>query len=432
MSDSATPIRQRFDLLHDQWVAFADDEAARVLCWRVQDDERGMLDAFLAKEEDERIGELPELFVQLDVPFLGAQAYGLALREALIAVASATDAELAYASGFRAPLVSRDEDSIGACLATCVAFHAHYQVPGHLALVLVPAETVDAQAFATWLVAVARAAPAQVRFVVVDSAAHPVLGDLPPGSGVVLQTADLDMPGALSEVSRAAGRLDTPGGMFRHLFVALTGALAQKDLAAAEQLAERVLLVTRAQGWFALEVPVHFALASALMEANRTSEALGRYVAAEGAALAGQEAGDPTCQKLHMQARMARGALLLITHAYEQATTLFVETLPMAFALSDARSVIDCHRLASFGQERAGNYRAAWQHGLDALAYARGVDGEILRSSTLPFMAEAMQRLAKRDGLRAQAPRVQREFEQLLAEPSTSAPLAPRPEAVTT
>ena len=48
MSAAAEPIRQRFALLHDQWVAFAENPAARVLVWRVRDDERGMLDAFLA------------------------------------------------------------------------------------------------------------------------------------------------------------------------------------------------------------------------------------------------------------------------------------------------------------------------------------------------------------------------------------------------
>jgi hypothetical protein len=112
-----------------------------------------------------------------------------------------------------------------------------------------------------------------VRFVVLDAQQRPALALLP-ADGVVIQGARLDMPGTLLAVSRAAGNLDTPGGMYCHLYVA------------------------------------------------------------------------------------------------------FVETAPQAQALNDARSVIDCHRFASFCREQEGKLRPAWQHGLDALAFARTLDAD--------------------------------------------------------
>ncbi len=429
MTEAALPIRKRFAWLHDQWVTFAADPLARVLVWRVQDDERRMLDAFLAKESDPEVAELPDMFLRMSAPFVNADSYALALRESLIATAdalfaAATQEEPAAFGKWQPAPLSRGGKVQEMCLAAYASFHAHFQVPGQLALVLEPSELVDGAGFIAWLGSVARAAPASVRFIVLDSAQRPTLGSLPAGDGVVIQEAALDMPAALLEISRAAGNLDTPGGMYRHVFVAFTAALGKKDVAQAEQLAGRLLAITAAQGWFALEVPIHFALGASLAEQARIDDALLRYVAAEKSAATGEQAGDAACAKLRMQARMVRGGLLLSEKAYDQAAKLFVETLPMAQALSDARTVIDCHRLASFSREQEGKLRPAWQHGLDGLAFARTLDAETLRSSTLKFLAEGMQRIAKHADYRAQGPRVQRDFDQLLAEPAARAKAA--------
>jgi hypothetical protein len=428
MSESAKPIRQRFAWLHDQWIAFAENERARVLVWRVQDDERRMLDAFLSKESDPEIGELPDLFLRLSAPFMNADAYVLALRAALIAAADAQAAEAPdgaadQLSRWLPPALSRSGNVQEMCLASYASFHAHYQLPGLLALVLEPSAVSDPAAFTSWLASASGAAAPQVRFVVIDSARAPALL-LSAGGAVVVQEAALDMPSALLQISRAAGGLDTPGGMFRHLFVAFTAALGKQDLTRAEQLGARLLLITTAQGWFALEVPVHLALGASLAEQKRTNDALARYVAAERSAFLGEQAGDAACAKLRMQARMVRGGLLISNQSYPEAATLFIETLPMALALADARTVIDCHRLASFSREQEGKIRPAWQHGLDALDFAHTVDGDTLRSSTLKFLGEGMQRLAKHETYRSQGARIQRDFDQLLAEPKPGAQAA--------
>lgn len=427
MAASAEPIRQRFAWLHDQWVFFAENDRARVLIWRVQDDERRMLDAFFTMESEPDLGELPDLFLRVDAPFTDGDSYALALRDALVNASEEArtepDADDTQPNWYPPPL-SRGGKVQEMCVAAYQSFRAHFAVAGRLAFVLEPSALSDAASFCAWLVTSSRAAPVEVRFIVADSARTPVFV-LPADEAVVVQEAGLDMPGALLQVSRAAGNLDTPGGMYRHLFVAFTAALGKKDLAQAEQLAARLLAITTPLQWFALEVPVQLAMGASLAELNRTKEALARYSAAETSAFAGEQAGDAACSKLRMQARMVRGGLLISSEACKEAHKLFVETLPLAQALADDRSVIDCHRLASFCRERDGEIRAAWQHGLDALAFARTVDPETLRSSTLKFMAEGMQRLAKDAEFRSQAARVQREFDQLLAEPKSGA--KPRP-----
>jgi hypothetical protein len=161
--------------------------------------------------------------------------------------------------------------------------------------------------------------------------------------------------------------------MFRQLFLLFSTTLGKRDLPGAERLATQALAITTAQGWHALSMPIHMALAAVLGGEQRNSEAEARYLAAEAAASAGVEAGDASCAKLRVQARMARGGLLISAKEHERAAQLYVETVPMAQALGDARMVIDCQRLASFSREQGGDLRAALRHGMEVTEFARGV-----------------------------------------------------------
>ena len=170
-----------------------------------------------------------------------------------------------------------------------------------------------------------------------------------------------------------------------------------------------------------MSMPIHMAMAAVLAGEGRELDANARYLAAEQAAIDGERAGDPICPKLRVQARMARGGMLLGGKAYKPAAELYQETVPLALALDDARSVIDCLRLASFAREQAGDLRTALNHGVEATQFARNVDFETRKTSTLPFVGEAMQRLAKKSELRAQATRTAKEIEELMKEPSPPA-----------
>jgi hypothetical protein len=417
------PIRQRFDWLHDQWVSFAENPDARVLCWLLEEDELELVGAFVAAESDDQIGELPDLFLRLGSPFEQEASYGFALREELWRMSqelrAADDAELAALTSWQLPPRAPGDDDRAALLAACSSFHDHYCLPGQLALFLNPSQVSDPAAFARWLLALAQDAPAEVRFIVLDAVREPELNALCAAGEkrVVAQPAQLDMPRALADVSRNAGGLDTPGGLFRQLFVAFSSALGRQQLTQAEQLGERALAIAGSQGWHALSLPIHMAMATAYSGAGRSAAAHARYLAAQQAAREGEQAGDPTCAKLRVQARMAQGSLYIADGEHEQAAELYEQTAPEALALGDARMVIDCLRLAAFSREQAGDLRAALRHGVAATHYARSLGLETRKTSTLPFVGEAMKRLAKKSALRAEAERTTREIEELLREP---------------
>ena len=418
MTRRKNPIERRIDRVSDQWTEFAELLDARLLCWLAKGDERPIVDAFIGVESDEEAGTMPDLFVRLGSPFTDTEPYGVALRGELWNNAEALRAGL---SSPEMPPWSppgwdgRESDTL-LFVRTCASFIQHFRLPAHLGLLLEPADVSDIGAFQLWLQQAIAIAPANLRFIMVDDATAPELAPLVRAEPVrvVARPLDLDMAGARLQLSQEAGNLDTPGGKFRHLFVKLTSALGERDITAALGYGQLALAITAAQGWFALAVPVHFALGAALSGSGRNEEANQHYGSAELAATQGERAGDAACTKLKPQARMVRGGLMINMRMYRLAAGLFEDTVPMATAAGDARMVLDCYRLASFSYEQDGQYDEAWKAGVDGLSYARNLDRETLDTSTFAYLGEGLMRLARRPEYSASGLRIEREIVGLL------------------
>lgn len=403
---SVNPVSRRLDQLRQQWMDFAERPEARVLCWRLAPDEYSMVSAMLAAEDDAGAAELLDVFVPLSTPFVTGE-YGEGLLKEFKEKAEALHEGLEDPSVPRwqppappsAPGAANAPEATG-LWSDCASFIEHYQLPSLLVLVLTPTKVDDVAAFRLWLGDAARTSlPGlpKLRLVVVDDAQAPALEELERASPdrVVVTVAELDMAGARREVSVAAGNLDTPGGRFRHYFVRMTNALGAQDMAAAEKCSQAALAIAEAQGWHALAVPIHLAMGASLAATKRVELASQRYLDAEVAAAAGEKAGDASCPKLRVQARLCRGSLLILQSAWGPAATLFDETRAMAEALREPGMVIDCYRLASFALEQGKQLLPAWQKGMDGLAYAKTQEKDALASTTLSYLGMGLSRIGR-------------------------------------
>jgi hypothetical protein len=205
-----------------------------------------------------------------------------------------------------------------------------------------------------------------------------------------------------------------PGGQYRHAFVQMTNALGKGDLAAADTHATVALEISKTQGWFAMAVPIHLAMGASLAAAGKNEEANRRYLGAETTATDGEQAGDPVCARLHVQARMCRGGLLIHAGAWWLAADLYEKTAPLAKAASDPGMTIDCYRLASFCHEQNKQIQPAWQQGVDGLAFARTVDKKALATTTLSYLGVGLDRICKHVSLSGSWPRIEQELVALL------------------
>jgi hypothetical protein len=420
MPAAGKPIVDRLDQLAGQWLDFAGQAEARVLCWLCAPDELAMVDAFVGMEDDDRVGQTEDLFVPLQAPFVAAR-YGEGLLREFIERAGQLYAGLEdpnTPAWQPPPVAPRAQDPLP-LLQACQSFIDHYKLPGRLVLYLTPSDVPDVGAFRAWLELVTRNAlpkMPKLRLVLRDDRKSPALAPLVQAlpNLVVAMPADLDMAGARLDISENAGNLDKPGGQFRHQFVQMSNAMGEPDLAAADQHGKAALEIAASQGWHALAIPIHLAMGAALAGAGKTEEANRRYVNAESAAVAGEQAGDPVCAKLRVQARMCRGGLLIHAGAWQMAAALYAETLPLAKAVNDPGMIIDCHRLASFSHEQAKQLQPAWQQGVDGLAYARTVEKKTLSTTTLGYLGVGLERLCKGSQWAGSWRRIEQELASLL------------------
>jgi hypothetical protein len=282
----------------------------------------------------------------------------------------------------------------------CESFFAFYELKGLLVLVLRPHEVLDVAGYRSWLQQLTQALPAFIRLLVLDEAEHPAYAALassaPPR--IVSVRAALDMPGALQQLSDAAGGLDTPGGQFRDAFVRTGNTLGAGQLDHALTLGAAAVAVAQAHGLWHLAVPVHVALGVALLGAKRGAETLAQYDAAEAAAQRGMTLEDPltsdVCKTLYLQSRVGHGAALIALGSFSEAAELYEQISPLMAAAGDLPGWLDCQRLASFCHERAGAHDRAWQTGMQGLEVARSMTESARATSSLPYLADALRRVS--------------------------------------
>lgn len=399
----ANPIASRLARLSDQWAEFCDNPRARVLCWQLTAAEHSCFDAFLELESDERTAEHATLFITLDAPFDGADAYGRRLSQNLAEGLRAGEDELhtlGLPSGWNPPRPQRHERDPAYWVRTCQSLVGFFEVGAELGLILRPKSVSDLASYAQWLSELAAAAPAQVRTIVLEDADDLRLSPLVAASAerILCVRAALDVPGALIELSDAAGNLDTPGGKFRDQFLRMGKALQDKDLQHALAYGQAAVSIAEEHGLFHLAVPVHIALASNLLAHQREADGLSHYAKAESMAARGTDQQDQTlaglCRKLQLQANMAHGAGLAGIKRWREAASMFETSAQLAIAADDKPAAMDCQRLSGFCHEQDGNKSRAWQAVRRALQQAHALGPSERAQGNFEALTELVQRLA--------------------------------------
>lgn len=372
------------------------DAPARLLRWSCEPHEFRWFEAFFAAEDDERAGQLPVVFLRFEDPFDDPTRYAAVLRGRLLEAIELARDELA---GFVAPrpIGNPLRDLLATAEALCR--HPGLELPT-LALVLMPSRIADSAGWIAWLRAAVTQTPDPVRLVVFDWTSVAALRPLADAEPVLThsEVADFDVGGAAVEISADAGGLDQPEGQFRHANVQMLDAIGKQDMTAAQQHAAAALDVATRHGWGHLEVAVVFGLASGFLNGNDPQRAIELYYRAEQRAVVGEQAGEPWAGPLRLNARLAMSAAAVMAQAWPQAASLYLDTVPVARALKDQRSELDCLRMASYCRANQGKAPDAWALGLAALELGEAMDAETRKTSTLAHLGVALERLAGQAG----------------------------------
>ncbi|MDP9152487.1 MAG: hypothetical protein M3O36_21385 [Myxococcota bacterium] len=415
------PIAARIDRLQDQWTLFVRKADARVLRWVVAEDELALVEGFFIREGHPEASKTPDLFWTCEAPFRDAGGHGIALREELCGVYESARPELVQAgigAAWHPPPVRREATDVEAWLETLQSFRAAHEGVAILGVCLRPGEVAAITPYTGWLQRLARAAPSELRFIVLDASATPAFDVLAVAEPkrVWTQRANLDVPAALEELSASAGSLETPGGKFRHLYVRMGGAAKDGDLGAVEALGAQALAISEPQRWFALSCAVHFVQGSLLMRAGRHHDAFQQFMNADGAGARADAEGDSQGRKLRVQARLSAGSALLGGKDYRHAAVVFAEVAPFAREAQETRAELDAWRLASHCYAQTGDAGKTWAAAEAALAVGRSMDEETRSTSTLKNLGQSLLYWAKEQKRADVESTVQHELDAMLGE----------------
>jgi hypothetical protein len=397
-----SPITARLDKLHDQWVAFARDPDARILLWRAEQDELPFIDAFVARECDVEHASTPDLFMQLTTGF--AREHGKLLAQEVRAQARELTDWVCPEEGNELRTLLRTLRSLRTRLVG-------KRSAAHLAVWLDP-EAVVAAHYPLWLQRLAHAAPAALRFIVVDSAEDGGLSSLArlEPRRVVCVPCSLDVPNALRALTDQAAAGE-PGNRFRGLQARLAASMAARDLGSTRIIAEQALGVANEQGWPQLAAGVQMMLAAACVMHRQNAEGVAAYQAAEQFA-ARYELQEPKAGKqLRLQALLGSASVQLATGAYSLAAKAYLNGASIASELADMPNELDCYRLASLCCAQHGVPERAWKLGLSGMQVALRMDAAQRAASTLPYLAQQLTLLCAGD---ERAKPLAERFEELL------------------
>lgn len=410
MPSAEAAILTRLDKLEQSVREFVADREARLLCFRLAHDEPRLFEAFvrLAREEPN------EHYVALSVeePFTSRNAHGVTLVQGLLEAEQERAEELAEQDIYDIPWSpppaparltrQRGEpppDQLYLLAALGSLKERHCQARQRLLLFLNPAQVSDFETYARWLSELGfLLSDAELRVCITCDVerswghalakAHPLR--------VKLVRAELDVPAALEEISAAADDADEPSGRYRKSFLQAQNAIGAEDPERLRTACELAASLARQEAWAHLEFAAQQLLGAGLLGFGDLSAAFAAFENAERATHHDIRFGATWMSPLLLQARLCKGSVALTGSAWQLAARIFAdEALPVARALSDQKSELECLRLAAYCEERLGNPQREREHLHAALALAETMPATERRQTTLPFVGEALLRASR-------------------------------------
>ena len=378
--DLRYPIERRMEPLTEGWLAFTDQELARLLIWRVKPDDRPLLDAFLCREQEET-GQIPDLFLRFEVPFRQASTYAAHLLEVLRSGASEME------EGWVCPPPSTNGDGVETFVQACVSLRRKYgEMMDYLAVVITPDEVLDPLGWQAWLVSLLQAVGMDegVRLLVVDDPTSPLLAALMTTTSplVVVSDLELTLPLAMEEIAHAANN-GSPEGRFRELVAGISRASSEGMESEAWDMAQAALHLARAERWLDMECVVHAILGGMFLSLRQPERAVESY-RGMGAVAEQLTPDDPARGAMLLQARLSEGSVHFGEDSYGQAAECYEAAGASAQDIGNTIAQVDAWRMAGVCRELLHQEDQAVECLWRALEAGKSLASDQRRHSMLP------------------------------------------------
>lgn len=418
------PITERIERLQLNWQSFTESEDSIISRWLIEPDELQMIDLFYELENSEH-GRLPDLFLRFQTPLNSLSTYDESLWNELNSIIEGSSSvfqeeEITLDWGQLNGNSSGNDSS--SFLNKLHAFKE--QIPslsGNIVAYLSPSEFSNVQEWEKWLSeSIREGIPEGIRIMLVDDIHQPVFESLSqqfPQEVMTIQPA-LDMSSALQQLA-AAGDPTNPGVQFRQLFLTLSQAASKQQWTKLEQLGQKTRGLARQEAWPDMEIAVLQLMGSTYLGANRIEQSLKMYQDAKAIAENAYKTNNPIGGKLLIQVLFSRAAAYLNQKNYDHTIVDYKTAAIVAEDIKDYFSLLEAHRMTAYCLEQQKQFPEAWeinQKGILAAEFLMQEDEDTCRGSAVPYVGEAMLRLAKKLGKMEMEPMIREKMEFLVGD----------------
>ncbi len=391
-------VSQRIDQLTLLWDKFIQKEKAKVCLWQIQSDERNLLEAFVELEMSQH-GKTEEFFVRFETPFKNATQYTKDLIKELKSLVDETRTALEEEEIY----IHWKPHKGKSILPKPSLFAENLQLfiqsiptwgEGKIVAYFVPSKIENENHFLHWIgQIIENEIPDKVRLMLVEDLNNLKFEDLLQVFPIEIDAIEpqLDTDSMLSQLA-SMGSPQNPGVQFRKKYVAMMQAGKKGDLKLLNKLEKEALFLVKKQKWKHLEVFVHSLTGNILMSAKRFEQALKSFTNARKVAELGKA---KILKSLLPKTIFAQSSIYVIQKKYYQAARLYEEASRAASADEDQLSEMEAWRMAAVCYESEQELPKAWKCNQNAIAIAEQMEPELVKSSTLPFVGEALLRLAE-------------------------------------
>jgi hypothetical protein len=420
------PVEKRLIAAHKDWLAFAQNDQARLLYWQTNDTDIEMVKVFFSLQE-QMSGSVQVLEASFETPEQYTQAMVTQMTDYYNARREATRAEGEVAD-WQPPPHEKEKDKDETPTAYLLKF-AHSLMDAHplvfpgMVWVLLPGRIKGgAKAWQNWLAELldetcnGRWQSDRIRFVQygTEPPQYEKLIEQWPQQVMTVQ-GHYNMHTVPREIVAQSGERG-PSGQFRRLLVQLSETMRGENVQQMEGLRDAALAVSTQQAWHGQSAVVQLIAGAAYLKWKKEDQAHDAYGQAAQAGRQAQQAGDQTGGKLVINGLAGQAGVNVTRKKYKQAASEYEEAAKVAEQDKDGLMAVEMRRMQGWCLEQAGRHEPARQAGFCALADGDWLTPELREEGSLKLVSGWMWKQTTGLGLEKERRALEERLEALYGE----------------
>lgn len=372
------PITYRIDKMRNIWMENVCNDT-QLVRWLLQKDEVRMVKAFSLLESSEH-GQIPDLFLNFDIPFSSEKEYGQDLLTNWLEIWNSEDsrAEVEFAdvlpdwddTPFRDAPIKKSKETF---LDAMSSFTTSIDPKQKLVLNIMPNAYIGEPGFTDWVLDCLEILPENVRFMVFDLDESPIFHKIPMHFRVETLFANLKMADATKDIVKQ-GDLNDPSVGVNLCLLNIAEATEAKDEDEIHRWGKEGVEIAEKTGLKSIVATIYLAYGSGFYQLKKFKEAIRLFESAEEQAIGGIEEEDLAIPAILLQTYNFQAVTYLYTKKYDKAKEYFLKASKEAHSQKNMAMYMEAQRQASIMSEKMYDDKDAYDLVFDTYQECKELD----------------------------------------------------------